>query len=273
MMKTLSAVFAVLLLTTWAAATAGITTFDCSAMAGGGPRTLVMGINNAGAIVGQCRFQGFLFANGVYTMLRGMSIANGINNLGQIVGQNGAAGVLYSNGTYTAINFPGAETTAAFGINDHGTIVGIYQVSDGHGGFSQHGFVYSNGTYTTFDYPGSPSTYLGGINNSGQIVGLFCDAGCQVGHGFLVTGSTYTQIDYPGALGSGAYGINNNGIVVGGYNNQIAFIYDHGRYQSIDFNSSPDTAFNSINDLGQFVGYWVEPPVSFRGLRGYVPHP
>jgi probable HAF family extracellular repeat protein len=273
MKKTLPVAAFVLLLTAWAAAaTPGVTAFDCSSTVGGGTQTLGFGINNAREIVGQCQFQGFLLANGVYTVLSGMTSANAINNLGQVVGQNGAAGVLYSNGAYTAVNFPGADLTPPFGINDHGTIVGVYQVSDGQG-FTQHGFIYSNGTYTTFDYPGSPSTYLGGINNADQLVGSFCNSTCQVGHGFLVTGTTYTQIDYPGAQGTAVYGINNNGVLVGGYNNEIAFVYDHGHFQSVDFNNSPDTAFHGVNDLGEVVGYRVQPPVSFRGLRGYLPHP
>ena len=48
--------------------------------------------------------------------------------------------------TYTTLDDPNtANNTHAFGINDHGQIVGSYTTADHH----LHGFLYSNGAYAT----------------------------------------------------------------------------------------------------------------------------
>ena len=36
-------------------------------------------------------------------------------------------GFIYSGGSYTTINVPGSEYTEAYGINDEGQIVGLYE--------------------------------------------------------------------------------------------------------------------------------------------------
>ena|SRR5262252_2117833 len=76
--------------------------------------------------------------------------------------------------TYTTLDDPNvANTTRAFGINDHGQIVGSYNTADHH----LHDFLYSNGTYTTLDDPlatGNVAAAIG-INGAGLIVGLYDD--------------------------------------------------------------------------------------------------
>jgi hypothetical protein len=257
--------FPVLLLTSLESyAQNGLFTFSCS-----GPlvRTIVQGLNNRGDLVGQCNATSFWYSDGVINYLEGF-YANGINNLEQIVGWNSNnQGYLYENGTYTAIDYPGSDSTVAFGINDAGVIVGDYQVSG-----QQHGFVYNNGVYTTLDYPGAVSTGLSGINNSGAIVGYFCTSPCQSSHGFLYNESTFTQIDYPGAQGTAVYAINNTGILVGGYDN-AAFIDDNGVFSSVDYMHSSDTALWGVNDRGEVVGYWVDGHQAFHGLQGYFSRP
>lgn len=70
------------------------------------------------------------------------STAYGINNKGQIVGGFCAYivcppdnftladhGYLYANGAFTQLDFPGAQLTEAFAINDAGTIVGSYMIN------------------------------------------------------------------------------------------------------------------------------------------------
>ena len=55
---------------------------------------------------------------------------------------------------YTSIDYPGAASTFAFGINPQGDIVGGYV--DGTG--REHGFLLRQGTFTSFDYPDSTWT-------------------------------------------------------------------------------------------------------------------
>src|SRR5260370_20998621 len=75
--------------------------------------------------------------------------------------------------TFTAIDFPGAVSTRAFGINDKGRVVGRYQDSGGN----VHGFLLKNGAFTAIDVPGATGfTVARGINNSGDIVGNYVDS-------------------------------------------------------------------------------------------------
>src|SRR5208337_977463 len=85
-------------------------------------------------------------------------------------------GFSLSNGTYTSLNYPGAQDTYAYGINDRGTIVGWYEESG-----VNYAFSLSNGTYTTLNFPSMPY----GINDAGTIVAYYVDASRT--HGFLAT--------------------------------------------------------------------------------------
>ena len=64
--------------------------------------------------------------------------------------------IRYSNGTFSAPIVDPNDTvgfTEARGINNSGTVVGDYAVSDGN----HHGFFLSGGTFTEYDVPGAPS--------------------------------------------------------------------------------------------------------------------
>ena len=51
--------------------------------------------------------------------------------------------------TWTPIDFPGAESTSARGINNSGDIVGHYSYLSG----LNQGFLYSGGSYSTISVP------------------------------------------------------------------------------------------------------------------------
>jgi probable HAF family extracellular repeat protein len=75
-------------------------------------------------------------------------------------------------GTYTPIDVPGAFATVAWGINDHGQIVGYYDTNS-----ARRGFLYSDGIYTALpetSFGSNPpaETQAFGINDHGQIVGF-----------------------------------------------------------------------------------------------------
>ena len=74
--------------------------------------------------------------------------------------------------------------TQAFGINNHGEIVGDYTDASG----TMHGFTYMGGVFTTVDDPaGVPgSTVINGTNDLGQLVGFYADANDNV-IGFVAT--------------------------------------------------------------------------------------
>lgn len=114
--------------------------------------------------------------------------------------------------TFTPIDLPDAYFTSAFGINNHGDIVGTYWDTKG----IPHGFLYANGDFTTIDFPGAIGTVANGINNVGDIVGVYVDA-AGILYGFLYVGGNFTAIDVDGASVTWPFGINNCGDIVGAY--------------------------------------------------------
>ena len=95
--------------------------------------------------------------------------------MGQILGNyyDGAShGFLLDGGAFTSIDFPGALSTEAHGINDLGQIVGSYSDSN----HFTHAFLMDANGFTSFDFPsptGALYTSFAGINNAGQIVGNY----------------------------------------------------------------------------------------------------
>jgi len=143
----------------------------------GAVSTAATAINNSGQIVGYylaAQGGGFLLSGGVFTTIIGQ--ARGINNGGHIVGFYPAAGTnhgfLLSGAAFTPLDFPGAVSTEAYGINDSVQIVGNY--FDGAG--ILHGFLKDGTNFISIDYPGAFSTQAFGINDSGQIVGFYVHA-------------------------------------------------------------------------------------------------
>jgi probable HAF family extracellular repeat protein len=179
--------------------------------------TEAFGINAFGQIVGRyfdtaSKSHGFLLAQGSFTTIDGPggrpTMAFGINNLtispaqpGQIVGEfqfigstivfgflRAQSGPPSRRANFSPIAFPlGATETEAFGINDHGQIVGTY-----FGDAGRHGFLIVTSAAgilaSTIDVPfrGAGQTQAFGINNGGKIVGRYFDAGGNP-HGFLAT--------------------------------------------------------------------------------------
>jgi len=147
------------------------------------------------------------------------SVGNGDSNAGQIVGfvygdpgKTGSAvhSFLFDGTSYTELEYPGATTTWARGINDGGQIVGDYTDSSG-----RHAFLFDGTSYSTLNY-GTSYTDGFDINNAGQIVGDYFD-GSYIPHAFLFNGTSYGDIIYPGARSTYVRGINNMGQAVGFY--------------------------------------------------------
>jgi probable HAF family extracellular repeat protein len=160
------------------------------------------GINDYGEITGAFRDNngtqhGYLWKDGAFQTfdsLQGTTIAEvaDINNLHQIVGSfvqpldpqiippELTRGFLRDEGIFTPIDHPQGPNTIAYGINDHGQIVGIYGVAFGQ----EQGFLLDNGVFKLIVVLGATATDAYDINNNNQIVGLFFD-NRGVGHGFL----------------------------------------------------------------------------------------
>ncbi len=85
--------------------------------------------------------------------------------------------IRYRNGKHILLDFPGADGTGAFGINDYGQVVGQYYnplIPGLSGLYRFHGFIWDNGTFTTIDFPKANTyTMLWSINKRGQILGEY----------------------------------------------------------------------------------------------------
>ena len=239
-----------------------------------GKSTSAYGINNRGVIVGNFvtvagSTDGFVFKDGTFTdvALPGASpddrgALNAVNDAGLAVGDfiDPATGIQHmfvrqSRGEITVLPdaAPGATLTEGRGINNRGTIVGIYH--DAMNG--RHGFILNDGVYTRFDYPGAFRTLLTGINNRGQIVGVWVETN-RKRHGFLLRDGVSIAIAVPGAITTTPVGINDRGQIVGYFDDAKGvlhgFVLKRDVYTAYDFPGSTDTAFLRINNRGVIVG-------------------
>ena len=89
-----------------------------------------------------------------------------------MVGCNGIPQLPAPGRRVTPINFPLANSTAVFGINDTGEIAGSCADAAGY----PHGFVYAGGAFSTVDVAGASGTQLTRIKNGGPVTGYYIDA-------------------------------------------------------------------------------------------------
>lgn len=221
------------------------------------------GINNAGIAVGTTytdgQAYGTIWNNSTVTELCAGSYAMAINNAGEIVGGDGQA-FIYANGQIQNLASPAAiGWSAAYGVNDSGTVVGDGQLSDG----SFRGMIWNaDGSVVELGTLGGRSSQATGVNDSGEVVG-FASVASGYQHAFAVLNGAMIDLGTLGGGSSFAYGINNSGEIVGysylANGNQDAFLYYNG--SMLDLNSLIPSnsgwelqAAYGINDSGQITG-------------------
>lgn len=170
---------------------------------------------------------------------------------------------------YAPISYPGARVTNVAGINNSNVIVGFYYDSQD----AVHGFSYKAGKYAAVNFPGATETQVLGINDGGDLVGMYQLPGNLNFHGFLRHGNNFVSLDDPSAgFGTMAFAINNAGTIVGNYDNAHGFVYQNGKFRTLDApqlaGEPAQTQLNGISNLGWIVGqvytggiwrgFWVE---------------
>jgi uncharacterized membrane protein len=232
----------------------------------GGVSTNLTGINNNGVISGYYiqNFETgaeFTWQNGVFSYFNVPGecdvVTGGINDSNQVVGYyapltdcNQAIGFVYDGANYTYFQYPGAQFTQAFGINNAGFIVGREYAASGWVGLLYDGTKFRILT-SSLDI-----TSVNGLNNLGDLVGGLTEN--TVNYGFLRSGGKYTRINYPGGIGTTALAINDNGIVVGVEGlNQSCFVYRNGQFQTFSITPAKSTICTGINNAGVIVGYTI----------------
>jgi len=132
-------------------------------------------------------------------------------------GGNTTSWVWNPDGKFNVFNVPGFSVNAAWGMNDHGIIVGVAWP-----GFfdTPNGLIYniSNNTAVIWNYPGAAQTTLYGINNRGDIVGEFKPDLTSANIPFVRwADGTAQMLSLPGVSGARVYDINDDRVVVGRY--------------------------------------------------------
>jgi probable HAF family extracellular repeat protein len=192
------------------------------------------------------------------------SAAYGINSAGQVVGESGAHAFLYDGGMLDLGSLPGSMRSGATGINDTGQVVGW----SGTLYTEAHAFLYDGGTMLDLGtLPGDTFSRAHGINGKGQIVGVSHRNDGHTFHAFLWDGTMTDLGTLPGETASSASGINDAGQVVG-ESGLHAFLYEGGVMTPLG--ALPGDSFsiaNAINAKGQVVGYsYPFPPNAFHAF-------
>jgi hypothetical protein len=199
-----------------------------------------------------------------------------------------AMGVLLAagppKGNFVTIDIPGSADVEAYGIDNHGTVTGLYVDAGGN----YRGFVSENGVTTTVDAPTSnpplSQTQLFSVNNKGQVGAYYVDDnGIERGAVYDLDNQSWNTlpiINVP-AYFPGAGGVNAVGVVTGnwttdptGLTGQQGWTFDP-KTNSYSFFDVPGadkvdnfgTAVYDINNAGVVVGYFAD---SDGGIHGFT---
>lgn len=162
-----------------------------------------------------------------------------INNKNEVVGVKESRAFLFSSGTSQQIVPTSWGTSAAYGINDSGKIVGGVSLY-----YSQNAFLYDNGALAYL-----PGTFAQAINNSGDVTGSYRPNGWD-NRAFLIQKGSFIDIG-PG------YGrdINDKGQVAGtSLATGNAFIFDNGQITDLGNVNGIQSYGNAINNNGIVAG-------------------
>lgn len=262
----------------------------------GGTLTTARGINNHGMIVGAYRGDpprhALLIKRGKFLPLAPKTLlattnseAFKTNDRGDVVGafvsDDGLThGFLWSQGVLTTLDFPGANFTRAFGVNQGRVVVGEWAVLDDSGNtIAYGGFLWQHGVFTDAKFfPGAGIGAPLGINEKGDLVGgWFTDFASPDLHGFIYSGGNFVSFDVPfdGGTQTQPNDINEYGQIVGMYLDpdgaNHGFLKVGDQFVAIDYPGAAATTAWGINASGQIVGTHYDDLAA--PARGYVAKP
>jgi hypothetical protein len=184
--------------------------------------------------------------------------------------------VLDRQGRFQRIDFPGATTTYAQGINERGWIVGDASPGQSVVDPGATGFLLRDGKYTRIAYPDAVYTQAFGVNKRGQVVGEYLDKDGRF-HGYRWERGRFTSFDGPRRTGASFTDINDRGDIVGAYPinpaNPLAglrgFLLRNGRYTTFAALGLAGTLPFDINNRGQIAGTAISDP-DFTEVHGFL---
>lgn len=134
---------------------------------------------------------GAFASEGILEFPSGFANVSGVNVRGVIVGtwstrpgEEAVAFTMVSRRT-TTFGAPGAKRTLAYGINDHGDIVGGFSVGTGAGAAWRCFLRSADGQFSEIPTPAGSFCQARAIANNGTVVGIFGDPGSP--RGFIFT--------------------------------------------------------------------------------------
>jgi probable HAF family extracellular repeat protein len=170
-------------------------------------------------------------------------------------------------GRYSSFDPPGVAAQDFVGTNNRGQITGGYKTTFDSPA-DQHGFLRDRrGRLVTIDVPGATVTSPIDINDRGEVVGLYSDqADGSMSRGFLRDKrGKLRRLHVPRAVYTQAFGIDNRGRVVGDYLGDDGvnhgFLWQDGRFTTIDGPTGTGATLTDINDHGEIVGVSADPAV------------
>lgn len=269
------------------------TSTGLQALSPGPYESYAYGINEAGTVVGTTydakgQAHATIWSASGTTILGAGSYALAINDAGEVVGGNGEAFALVNGQVQTLAAVPGVNWSAAYGVNNSGTIVGDGQFSNG----TFHAIVWNpSGSATMLGTFGGSSSQATGVNDSGEVVG-FASLADGYQNAFAEIGGTMTDLGTLGGGSSYAYGVNQSGQIVGyswlADGGQSAFLYDDGAMLDLNSLLPNNSGWDllqayAINASGQITGEGLydgqlsaflltDPPAGPAGIAA-VPEP
>ena len=263
------------------------------ALSGGPTESYGYGINDSGTVVGTTydasgQAHGTIWSGSNTTVLGAGSYAMAINNAGEVAGGNGQAFAVVNGQVQTLASVPGVNWSAAYGINNGGTIVGDGQLASG----AFRGIIWNpDGSTSMLGTFGGSSSQATGVNDSGEVVG-FASLSDGYQNAFAEIGGAMIDLGTLGGGSSYAYGINDSGEIVGyswlANGGQSAFLYYDGSMLDLNSLLPGNSGWDllqayAMNDSGQITGVGLydgqfsafvltDPPAGAVGIAA-VPEP
>jgi probable HAF family extracellular repeat protein len=157
---------------------------------------------------------------------------------------------------FKTIRVKGAQSTAIFGVNNTGVMVGSYV----DGGGVRHGFRFSGGKVTKIDDPKGTDTYCFAINKAGAIVGYYATS-THTAQGFVYAKGKFSDIGPGGSTGSQATGINDHGDISGNFadaHGSHGYLLKGATYTKLDVPGAQGTLGGGINNTGLMTEVWLD---------------
>src|ERR1700680_2792767 len=157
---------------------------------------------------------------------------------------------------FKTIKVAGAQSTAIYGINNAGAMVGSYVDSGG----GRHGFRLSGGEGKNIDDPNGTDTYCFAINKAGSIVGYYTTSSHSA-QAFLYQKGKFSDISPAGSTGSPALWINDHGDINGNFGDSKGshgFLLKGGTYTTQDVPGAAFTLGGGINNAGLMTEIWLD---------------